>query len=332
MKTDWLLPRLQAALAARIHWLEGPHQRAFRLFNGFYEGAPWLSIDIYARTALLHNYARQPQDGWPLVHTAASFLRQALPWLQTGLVKIRHGRLAEQQGILLWGHSPDRRLCENGVRYALALQLNRDPSFYLDTRSLRRWAKAHLAKKTVLNTFAYTGSLGVAATAGGARRVVHTDRNRRFLNVAKDSYTLNGFPIHKGDFITADFFKITARLRREKAQFDCIFLDPPFFALSPNGRVDWGQNPLRLLNKVRPLVAPGGWLVAINNALYLSGQAYLQTLHKICASGHFTIETLLPIDADFTGPAAPAGASPRLPADPSPFNHPTKIAILRRSA
>lgn len=38
----------------------------------------------------------------------------------------------------------------------------------------------------MLNTFAYTGSLGVAACAGGTRRVVQVDLNRRFLDLARD--------------------------------------------------------------------------------------------------------------------------------------------------
>jgi 23S rRNA (cytosine1962-C5)-methyltransferase len=83
--------------------------------------------------------------------------------------------------------------------------LNADSSLYLDTRLLRAWASEHLGGKRVLNTFAYTGSLGVAAQAGGAARVVQLDLNRRFLNLAKDSYTLNGFPIHKSDFMQVIF-------------------------------------------------------------------------------------------------------------------------------
>ncbi len=322
--------RLETALAARADWLTPPHDRAFRLFNGFYEGAPSLSIDIYARTAVLHNYARQPVEGAPLVRTAAEFIRQRLPWVQAILVKVRRGAAEERRGVLVFGRQPDRRIRENGVRYAIDLTLNRDTSFYLDTRSLRRWAKAHLSGKTVLNTFAYTGSLGVAAAAGGAVRVIQLDRSRAFLNLAKESCTLNGLPIRKRDFIAADFFPVTARLRREGAQFDCVFLDPPFFAVSGRGRVDWENDPKRLINKVRPLVAPGGWLVSVNNALYLSGQAYLETLESICAGGHFVLETLLPVDADFLGsPQAPRRPPP---VDPAPFNHPTKIAILRRTA
>jgi 23S rRNA (cytosine1962-C5)-methyltransferase len=92
---------------------------------------------------------------------------------------------------------PDRRVRENGVWYALDLQANRDAGLYLDTRSLRRWLKERMAGARVLNTFAYTGSLGVAALAGGAARVVHVDLKRDFLNIARTSYTLNGFAIHR---------------------------------------------------------------------------------------------------------------------------------------
>ena len=95
---------------------------------------------------------------------------------------------------------------EHGVWYAVELQLNRDASLYLDTRNLREWILRKLHGQRVLNTFAYTGSLGIAArAAAGAARVVHLDLNRAFLNVAKTSYTLNGFPIHKPDFQTGDF-------------------------------------------------------------------------------------------------------------------------------
>ena len=66
----------------------------------------------------------------------------------------------------------------------------------------------NLKDKTALNTFAYTGSLGVAAMKGGASAVVHLDLNRKFLNIAKESYTLNGFPdsqrrFHRGRFLSA---------------------------------------------------------------------------------------------------------------------------------
>ena len=94
---------------------------------------------------------------------------------------------------MVQGKAVDRKIRENDTWYAIDPMINRDASLYLDTRNVRLWARQNLRDKSVLNTFAYTGSLGVAALAGGASRVVQLDLNRQFLNVAKDSYTLNGF-------------------------------------------------------------------------------------------------------------------------------------------
>ena len=136
------------------------------------------------------------------------------------------------------GEQADRRIRDHGVWYAIELLLNRDASFYLDTRNLRPGRRVTWRDKTVLNTFAYTGSLGVAAQAGGASRVVHLDRSRDFLNVAKTSYTLNGFPIHKTDFQTGDFFTQVSHLKRAGERFDCVLVDPPFFSTTSKGTVD----------------------------------------------------------------------------------------------
>jgi 23S rRNA (cytosine1962-C5)-methyltransferase len=172
--------------------------------------------------------------------------------------------------------------------------MHQDASLYLDTRNLRLWAKQNLGGRSVLNTFAYTGSLGVAALAGGATRVVQMDLNRAFLNLARDSYSLNGFPIHKGDFLVGDFWNLVSHLKRAGERFDCVLLDPPFFSSTGQGMLDLNRDSARLINKVRPLINDGGWLVAVNNALYVSGREYMQVLEKLCADGYLKIMELIP--------------------------------------
>jgi 23S rRNA (cytosine1962-C5)-methyltransferase len=318
-------PALDQALAARAELVDEKHQTAFRLFNGFTEGLPALSVDIYARTALLHNYANPPLEGVAALRAAQAWLAAHLPWVTCVIVKVRHGSDAEKRGVIVSGANPARKILEHGVWYAVDLTLNRDASFYMDTRNLRHWALETLAGKTVLNTFAYTGSLGVAARAAGATRVTQLDRNRDFLNHAKTSYTLNGFPIDRRDFLADDFFPAVSRLKRAGETFDCVFLDPPFFSSTARGRVDLETEAVKLINKVRPLINDGGWLAAINNALFLRGRDYLQMLESLCVNDYLQIEQLIPVPDDFAGPGNPAA----FPADPAPFNHPTKIAILR---
>ena len=315
------------ALDARAGLFDARHEAAFRLFAGFYEGNPQLAVDLYARTLVLHNYTDPPAAGHAGIQAAQDFLLGQLDWVSAVVVKERHAADPDiRKGRLVHGAQPDTRIREHGARYAIDLLMNRDTSFYLDTRNLRAWAKQHLAGKTVLNTFAYTGSLGVAAMAAGAARVVQLDANRAFLNLAKESYTLNGFPIRKPDFVTGDFWAVTSRMRREKQTFDCVFLDPPFFATSGAGTVDLENDAHRLINKVRPLVAAGGWLVAVNNALFVSGRDYLATLNALCADGYLSVDELIAVPPDVTGYPNTVVSTP--PVDPAPFNHPTKIAVL----
>jgi len=203
--------------------------------------------------------------------------------------------------------------------------MNRDASFYLDTLNLRKWLIENTKGKSVLNTFAYTGSLGVATLAGGASGVVQTDRNRQFLNLAKDSYSLNGFPIHKKDFIAQDFFPVIAKLKSTRQFFDCVIIDPPFFSTTTKGKVDLVNESARIINKVRPLINDGGYLVAINNALYASGKEYMQTLEDLCRDGYLEIKELIPVPDDFIG----RNRIGKPITDPAPFNHSTKIAILK---
>lgn len=346
---------LVQAVEARQSLFDPEHQSAFRLFNGFSEGNPDLVIDLYASTLVFHNYAplgtglmtvpnsdRRSSDNdeietfgqipagakshaEQLIQEAENVLRDKCPWLHAAILKIRNGKTQEEKrGRLLFGGKPDRRIREHGVWYAIDLTMNRDASFYLDTRNLRQWLIENTQGKTILNSFAYTGSLGVAATAGGASRVVQLDLNRQFLNLAKDSYTLNGFPIHGGDFITADFFSAIGKFKRTGETFDGVLIDPPFFSTTSKGKVDQVNESARLINKVRPLINDGGILVAINNALYVSGKEYMQTLELLCKDGYLKIKELIPVPEDMVG----YNRVNTPITDPGPFNHSTKIAIL----
>ena len=315
---------LERAIAFHANGFDPRHESAFRLFNGFTQGDPDLVVDIYGGTLVIQNYADDPAQSQNRVEETVTFLRNALNWLHAGILKTRNGKSPqEKNGQLLFGERPDRKIKEHGIWYAIDLTMNRDASFYLDTRELRKWLIENMRGRTLLNTFAYTGSLGVAALAGGASHVIQTDMNRQFLNLAKDSYSLNGFPIHKRDFIAQDFFPVAARFKSTKQLFDCAIIDPPFFSTTAKGKVDLEHESARLINKVRPLIYDGGILVAINNAIYLSGRDYMQTLETLCKDGYLSIRELIPVPADFIGESA---AHPIT--DPAPFNHSTKIAVL----
>ncbi|MBC7879478.1 MAG: class I SAM-dependent methyltransferase [Anaerolineales bacterium] len=342
MTTTSISNLLDKALASRLTLFDSSHESAFRLFNGFTEGHPDLVIDIYGRTLVIHNYADDPAQNEETINEVKKHIQAALTWLQSGILKTRHSESQEdKRGKLIFGTEIDHKIKEHGVWYAINLTLNRDSSLYLDTRNLRKWIIENLKDKSVLNTFAYTGSFGVAALAGGASRVVQIDLSRDFLNIAKTSYTLNGFPIQKGNFIARDFFEQVSNLKRTNTTFDCVIIDPPFFSTTSKGKVDQEKESARLINKVRPLINDSGYLIAINNALYASGQEYMQTLEALCKDGYLKIKELIPVPEDFIGYPAlsteilqggergyPETRTGNPITDPAPFNHSTKIAIL----
>jgi 23S rRNA (cytosine1962-C5)-methyltransferase len=301
---------------------------AYRLFNGFYESSVDLVIDRYASTLVFFNHTDPPEALAAFLPEIQEALLKRLPGVDCVLVKIRRSADPSfRRGKITYGSAPAGAILENHVRYALNLQLNQDASFYLDTRELRSWLKTHSQDWRVLNCFAYTGSLGAAALAGSAARVVQLDLSRKFLSLARQTYALNGFTVRDADFLIGDFFNIAGSLRKESVQYDCVILDAPFFSSSSGSSLNIQKDAVRLLNKVRPLVKDGGYLISINNSLYLSGEEYMQTLEKMGEDGCLELTQILPIPEDVAG--YPQTIIRRPPLDPAPFNHPTKIAVLK---
>jgi 23S rRNA (cytosine1962-C5)-methyltransferase len=300
---------------------------AFRLFNGFYEGFPGLILDRYDHTLVIfnHNTSILSLDESTKI---CKLVLDLIPQFTTVLIKQRqHPEDSHRKGILIHGKHPSISINEGGVQYAIDLNMNQDASFYLDTRNLRQWLRENMAGLTVLNTFAYTGSFGVAAGIGGAKEVVQTDLNPNFLELASTSWQLNRMENDDHSLIAGDFFRIAGKLRNQKRLFDCVILDPPFFSQTSAGKVDLQQETTRLVNKIRPLVAHQGYLVVINNALFVSGSDFLSEINMLCESEYLEFFKIIPVPMDITGYPPTIVDSP--PVDPTPFNHPTKIAILK---
>lgn len=307
--------------------MEAEPEQALRLLNGFLEGEPNVVVDLYGRTIVVHDYSETGDEN--AARAAAEVAARAVPQVRAAVWKVRKALDPEaRHGKVIVGTEKelDRSIREAGVRYAVDLVGHSDAGFYLDTRELRAWAQASLAGKRVLNTFAHTGSLGVAARAAGAD-VIHVDRSKTALETARRTYQLNGWEIERRNFVCEDFFRATARFRKEETLFDCVLLDPPFFSTTGAGRVDLEQSSANLINKVRPLVADGGALAIVNNALFVSGAEHMKVLEDACSDGFLSLEKTIGVPEDSRGfPSTRVGS---LPADPAPFEHSTKIAILR---
>lgn len=295
-----------------------------RLFNGFSEGLPKLVIERFANTVVIADHSG---DGgyFEVSEGIAQYIESVLPEVKNILVKWRNSRqLRERNGVWLRGGAADVVICEHNVKYAVDLTLNQDNSFYGDTRNLRKYLIENSAGKRVLNTFAYTGSLGIAALAGNAEKVTQTDLSGKFLALAGKSLALNGMAKEKMEIIEGNFFPVVSGFKKADRTFDTVILDPPFFSQSNRGVVDMFNAPAALVNKVRPVVAHGGEIILVNNALYLSGKDFLAAVDVLCDGVYLQRGKIIDIPDDFTANGVPDSV-----ADPAPFNHPTKIVILK---
>lgn len=322
-----LIARLRLSFQLRQEEKSLADCEAYRLFNGFFEGLPGLVIDRYANTIVIKNHNRQPETQKDSIELIVQFLTNEMPEIDSILLKTRHSNDPEERkGRFLRGQTLPVEIKEHNVHYALDLRLNQDDSFYLDTRNLRTWLRQNSQDKRVLNFFAYTGSLGIAALDGKAAEVLQTDSNNDFLALVERSQKLNRYP-DTMQIWKSDYFKAVSRLKQSNALFDIVILDAPFFSQSRFGGVDLQNENISLINKARPLVAHEGRMVVINNSLFVPGSQVINEISQLSQSGYLSLDQIIEIPPDITGYPPSIQTAP--PTDPTPFNHPTKISILR---
>ena len=88
----------------------------------------------------------------------------------------------------------------------------------------------------VLNAFAYTGGMTLAAAAGGAQ-VVHLDAAEGIVGWARENTQLAGMDDAPIRWIVEDVTKFLSREARRGNRYDAIVLDPPSFGRGPKGEV-----------------------------------------------------------------------------------------------
>ncbi len=171
----------------------------------------------------------------------------------------------------LWGEaSGPTEVRERGIRIRVYPDEGPDVGLYADMRETRAWLSSRWSGRRVLNTFAYTGAFSVAAALGGASEVVTVDLSEKYLDRARDNFTINGLAASPEDFIAEDTFKALDRFRRKGRTFDTIILDPPSFSHGPAGTWSVVRDYPRLVAAAARVLAPEGWLVVACNSGELS--------------------------------------------------------------
>ena len=295
---------LSQAVERRADLLQQLHAEGtdcYRLLHGATEGVPGTTIDRYGPILLIQTW-RDPLEA-ATVDAVASVTREAgwdlLPvWNHRASVR-GQGRTPD------FGLWHDLELPEEvlGHEQGLCFDVHPrhgglDPLLFLDFRVARRHIRAHATGATVLNLFAYTCGIGLAAAAGGAREVWNVDFASRALDVGRANAARNAEVEEVQTFLKADALPTMRQLaglkpggrrgkrprftRLQARSFDLVVLDPPRWAKSPFGAVDVIRDYPSLLKPALLATAPGGHVLATNHVPSVAWDDWLDTLHR-CA-------------------------------------------------
>ena len=333
-----LLSCLTAAYSARselITRLHAEHTDAYRLFHGTVEGHSGLTVDRYGDLLLVQCF-HSPLTPELLAELTA-FYAEKLPALalvyndrSQANSRIANALTAEQLDIA----SSPREAHEMDVTYRIqGRHSGQDPWLFLDLRAARRRVMQEIAGKSLLNLFAYTCGVGIAAAKAGARFVVNVDFSESSLKIGKENARYNTLAV-RPRFIKSDAFAAMRQLsglgqaefvrgkrmppfpKLEAQTFDCVFLDPPSYAKSPFGVVDLVNDYASVFKPALLCTTEGGTLICTNHVANVSRDVWLDQLQRSAAKTGRPIrefEWILP-EADF----------PSIDGEP-----PLKIVLLR---
>jgi 23S rRNA (cytosine1962-C5)-methyltransferase len=122
---------------------------------------------------------------------------------------------------------------ERKLQFVVNLHDYVDTGLFLDHRPLRQQIFKQSKGKRVLNLFCYSGSLSVAAAAGGAVHVNSVDLNPNYLDWARENFKANKLSLNPHLFTRADIlYWLQDKVAHDEERYDVIILDPPTFSNS----------------------------------------------------------------------------------------------------
>ncbi len=293
---------LQAAADRRnelVSRLLAEDTNSYRLFHGSVEGVSGLTIDRYGDLLLVQSFHQSLSDDE--LDEIRQFYAASLPELQ--LVyndrSNANSRISNTLSLAEQAVAEENRVAhELGIRYHIrARHSGQDPWLFLDLRAGRRRVMQLAEGKSVLNLFAYTCGVGLAAAKGGASFVMNVDFAESSLAVGRANAKLNSLTT-RPRCVQSDAFAALRQLSGigqpkmvrgkkmppfptlEARQFDVVFLDPPRYAKSPFGVVDLINDYQALFKPALLCTAPGGVLICCNNVAQVDGNAWLEALKR----------------------------------------------------
>ncbi len=266
---------LREAWSRRQPFHDDPNIDTYRIFHGHTEGCPGLDIDRFGRVAVI--WTDHPDAETEIVRD--TLLR--LDGFDTIVVKPSRRRreiTADSEAGCLRPDTPPEQtrfeVLEYGLRFHVEPFVGQNCGLFLDARPARQWIRENSTGRRVLNLFSYTGSLGVAAAAGGAASVTHVDGKHNALERARANHDLNDLPVDDRSLFRGNIYTHVPRAVSSGQRFDAVILDPPPTLPRIKGHKPQGQDYSTLARFATELLDEGGWVLCFFSRFDRSRQEY----------------------------------------------------------
>ncbi len=279
LDAEWARARLVEALAVRAPFQVMSPESAYRVLNGAGDATPGLIADVYGAWAVVSALSGA------LVPLARLVAQSLLTLGRARGVVVKHrarGRAAAGPAVVdVIGEAPPQRLVvsEGPWRFEVHLTTGVNVGLFTDMRMERTRIAGMASGRRVLNLFAYTGALSVAALGGGADAVTSVDLSEGVLAWARDNMALNSVPAGRHQTVADDAARYLEAAHARGDQFDVVLIDPPSVSTARDAGFIIGRDYAPLMTAACRVLAPGGqlWLATNTRGYSLVGAAQLAT-------------------------------------------------------
>jgi len=254
-------------------WARRQKLSVYRIYDRDIPEIP-LTIDWYDGRLLMvehsrpHNRTEIEHDAWreQIVTLAAATLE--VPREQVMLVAHRKSAPAHERP---WAKPSTFEVSEAGVQYEVQWNRSGATGFELDQRQLRERVRAQAAGKRVLDLFAGSGCMTLAAAAGGAASVTAVESSPMLIEWMRRNLRHNALGDCKPRIVQEDPLAFAAQASEAGETYDLIVLRPPSF----DGRRREGiwnvqDGHSELIEQLLSALAPDGELLLITTFRRLS--------------------------------------------------------------
>ncbi len=255
----------QAELRSSLeNFLAEPRPEARRIFHGrgqCYPGLEYLCIDWYPPVVLISLY----KDKEPAVDLQELLLTSDVHG-QVGSVVVQRRYERNAPAEVIHGTVQEQLVVEeSGMQFEVHPGRRQNAGLFMDMRLVRNWLIENSANRNVLNLFAYTCSLSVAALAGAASHVTNVDISKTSIAWGRRNHDLNNQSMDRVKCIPYNLFTSWGRIR-QYGRYDLVIIDPP---TRQRGSFEAEKDYGAVVKRLGSLCSPSADIIACLNSPFL---------------------------------------------------------------